>query len=223
MYVVGENSADAVRTALQEGGVDVDAALKSGTLIIETIDTTYLKTGTFDADEMMERYTDIIEDTTAEYEAFRLVAEMSWILEADVSIKESMEYESKVNALFVRCYSRQRTCRSGRSVLEPQDISSVAGRWRVDFHQESKSSCVPQEETSPTQTGFDAWKVVLSDRLPRTFIEQQLPASMHGGRPVLRRFPAAHAPCPTGRGSRSRSDRRRCSLRTRGYTGRATR
>ncbi|NUB92985.1 MEDS domain-containing protein [Haloterrigena sp. SYSU A558-1] len=100
MYVVGEDEATEVRSALRESGIDVDAAVESGALVIETIENTYLKTGSFDADEMMDRYAEIIEEATADYEAFRLAAEMSWILEADVSVEESMAYESKVNALF---------------------------------------------------------------------------------------------------------------------------
>ena len=100
MYVVDERSEDAVRTALREGGIDVESALESGELTIETIQETYLKGGGFDTDEMMDLYEELIAEATEEYEAFRLAADMSWILEADVTTEECMEYESEVNALF---------------------------------------------------------------------------------------------------------------------------
>ncbi|TYL38601.1 histidine kinase [Natronococcus pandeyae] len=100
LYVVGENSEASVRAALEAGGVDVVAAVESGALSFETIQDTYLGDGGFDAERMMSLYADYIEDATAEYEAFRLAAEMTWILEADVTVEECMEYESEVNDLF---------------------------------------------------------------------------------------------------------------------------
>ncbi|RKD97071.1 MEDS domain-containing protein [Halopiger aswanensis] len=100
VYVTDEDSVDAVRTALRDGGIDVDAAVASGALVIETFQDTYLRNGSFDVDEMMSFYGDVIDETVAEYEGFRLAAEMSWILESDVAIEETMAYESKVNALF---------------------------------------------------------------------------------------------------------------------------
>ncbi|NGM71120.1 histidine kinase [Natronolimnobius sp. AArcel1] len=100
LYVLSETSESAVRDALQADGIDVDAAVDSGALAFATIRETYLENGSFDADEMMAQYAERIEAATAEFEAFRLAAEMDWILEADVSTAECMAYESKVNALF---------------------------------------------------------------------------------------------------------------------------
>ncbi|MXV63378.1 GHKL domain-containing protein [Natronorubrum sp. JWXQ-INN-674] len=100
MYVVAENSRAAVREAMIEAGIDVDAALDSGALTFETVDETYLSDGEFDADEMMAFYADAVEEATEGFEAFRLAAEMSWILDGDVTTEECMAYESKINDLF---------------------------------------------------------------------------------------------------------------------------
>ncbi|MDS0475410.1 MEDS domain-containing protein [Natrinema sp. 1APR25-10V2] len=100
MYVVEEEDRDEVLAAMRERGIDVDARLESGALTLESVENTYLKGGSFSIDEMTDRYADIIEEATAEYEAFRLVAETGWIVEDDVTIEEFMEYESKVNDVF---------------------------------------------------------------------------------------------------------------------------
>ncbi|AEH37952.1 MEDS domain-containing protein [Halopiger xanaduensis] len=100
VYVTDKDSVDAVRTALRDGGIDVEAAVASGSLVVETFQNTYLKNGAFDVDEMISFYADVIDEVNAEYEGFRLAAEMSWILESDVAIEETMTYESKVNDLF---------------------------------------------------------------------------------------------------------------------------
>ncbi len=100
LYVVAENARTDVETAMREGGIDVDAALETGALAFATIDETYLSNGTFDADGMMEYYEAAVNEATAEFGAFRLAAEMSWILEGDVTTEECMRYESKVNELF---------------------------------------------------------------------------------------------------------------------------
>ncbi|WP_089787120.1 MEDS domain-containing protein [Natronobacterium haloterrestre] len=100
VYVTDEASEAEVRAALRDGGIDVESATESGSLVVETFQDTYLRDGAFDVDGMMSFYEDVIQETTEEYEAFRLAAEMSWILEDDVSIEDSMAYESKVNELF---------------------------------------------------------------------------------------------------------------------------
>ncbi len=49
---------------------------------------------------MISFYADAIEDATAEYEALRVSAETTWILEEETTLEKFMEYESKVNELF---------------------------------------------------------------------------------------------------------------------------
>ncbi|WP_336345041.1 MEDS domain-containing protein [Halalkalicoccus ordinarius] len=100
LYVVDESSESEVLEALRLGGIDVDAALESGALTIHSVEETYLRNGTFEPDEMLSFYADAIEDATAEYEALRVGAETSWILEEETTLEKFMEYESKVNELF---------------------------------------------------------------------------------------------------------------------------
>ncbi|WP_265107896.1 MEDS domain-containing protein [Halosolutus halophilus] len=100
MYVIDGSTREKIEGAMREKGIDVNDALESSALVFKTAQETYLKGGTFDADEMMERYANAIEEATQEFEAFRLVAETSWIVEDDLTIEEFMEYESQVNDIF---------------------------------------------------------------------------------------------------------------------------
>ncbi len=100
MYVIDESTREELEGAMRARGIEVDEALESGALVFETIEATYLRGGSFDADEMMELYASAIEEATREFEAFRLVAETSWIVEDDLTIEEFMEYESRVNDIF---------------------------------------------------------------------------------------------------------------------------
>ncbi len=99
-YVVDQSTEVDVRTAFQKAGIDVDAALASGALTFYTVDETYLRGGSFDSDEMIQFYADATAEATENFEALRLVAEMSWIEDSDTTIEELMEYESKINDLF---------------------------------------------------------------------------------------------------------------------------
>ncbi|WP_137288228.1 sensor histidine kinase [Natronorubrum halophilum] len=100
LYVADERSEAELIEAMERGGVDARAALESGALSVHTIQDTYLRTGTFDPDEMLEYYAEAIEAATAEYEGLRVSAETTWILEERTSLEKFMEYESRVNDLF---------------------------------------------------------------------------------------------------------------------------
>ncbi|WP_081655595.1 MEDS domain-containing protein [Halopiger goleimassiliensis] len=124
MYVVDQSSEADVRAALREGGIDVDAALESGALSFNTVDETYLRNGSFDVDEMIEFYGDTVAEATAEYEALRIVAEMSWIEDDETSIEKFMEYEQKINALFAESESLA-ICQYDRDLFAPEVIRTV--------------------------------------------------------------------------------------------------
>jgi GAF domain-containing protein len=100
MYVVEDAREDEARAALRNGDIDVDAALASGELSFHTAEETYLRNDTFAPSEMVEFYADMVAETTAEYDALRIVAETSWLDTDVVPYEQFMEYEAKVNRLF---------------------------------------------------------------------------------------------------------------------------
>ncbi|MGQ3413446.1 MEDS domain-containing protein [Natrinema sp. LN54] len=117
IYVADDNTVDEVRDAMRVRGIDVDAALESGALLIHTEDETYRRSGEFDREAMLEFWEDTLADATAdEFTGLRAAAEMTWALEADgTSLDHLCEYEELLNPLYegedytVLCqYNRER-------------------------------------------------------------------------------------------------------------------
>ncbi len=102
LYVADDNSRADVIAALREGGIDVDAALESGALVIRSPADTYSRNGGFDPDEMIEFLEDAVDEASEEYEALRVTGEMTWLLDADVDAEELLEYEGKFDAALPR-------------------------------------------------------------------------------------------------------------------------
>jgi len=124
MYVVDESTEAEVRAALRDAGIDVDDAFASGALSFHTVQETYLRNGSFDTDEMIEFYGDAVAAATEEYEALRIVAEMTWVADAETSIEQVMEYEQRINALFDRSDSYA-VCQYDRELFSPSVVRNV--------------------------------------------------------------------------------------------------
>ncbi|WP_137283534.1 MEDS domain-containing protein [Halorussus salinisoli] len=124
MYVVDESSEAEVKTALHDGGVDIDAALDTGQLSFHTVQDTYLRNGSFDPDEMIDFYDDTVTEATAEYEALRIVAETTWLRDDATTVEQFMEYESKVNDLFAGedCLA---LCQYDRNGFPPEIVRNI--------------------------------------------------------------------------------------------------
>ncbi|WP_225332678.1 MEDS domain-containing protein [Halomicrobium urmianum] len=123
-YVVDQSSESDVKAAMREAGIDVDDALASGALTFYSVQETYLRGGEFDADEMIQFYADATEEATREFEALRLVAEMSWIETADATVEQLMAYESKINELFDH-EDVLAICQYDRELFEPEVVRNV--------------------------------------------------------------------------------------------------
>ena len=120
LYVADDNSKDAVLDALREGGIDVDAARESGALSIHTKADTYLRTGEFDREAMLEFWREQLADARAdadgeEYAGVRAAAEMTWALDEELDLERLVAYEALLNDLYegedyvVLCqYNRER-------------------------------------------------------------------------------------------------------------------
>ncbi|MFC4542107.1 MEDS domain-containing protein [Halosolutus amylolyticus] len=99
VYIADENDTAEVRAALRDGGVDVDAALDSGALVMYTAQDSYLRNGSFDPDEMIAFISETIEDGTEAFEGVRITGEMTWVFGDDPPLEELVEYEGKLNTL----------------------------------------------------------------------------------------------------------------------------
>jgi hypothetical protein len=98
LYIVNLTSAAELLRQLREGGVDADALVKSGQLVILTAKDAYLKGGEFDPDRMVA----MLEAETSRaleegWEGLRATAEMTWALAGEPGSERLIEYEAKVN------------------------------------------------------------------------------------------------------------------------------
>jgi len=94
LYVAAENTVEDIETELEALGIDVCEAIEDGQLNIRSADNTYLEDG-FDPDRMFQYLLDEAEESLADgYAGFRVTGEMSWVLDANVSFDDVLEYET---------------------------------------------------------------------------------------------------------------------------------
>ncbi|ESS05977.1 MAG: PAS sensor histidine kinase, partial [uncultured archaeon A07HB70] len=116
LYVADDNSTRAVRTALEESGVDVEAALDAGALSIVTAEEAWLDAGSFSRSAAAEFWDDALDRAQQEgFDGLRVAKEMTWALDAGVGLDSLVSYEHALNPQYagadytVLCqYSRDR-------------------------------------------------------------------------------------------------------------------
>jgi anti-anti-sigma regulatory factor len=101
MYFADQCAPQQVLGWLSAAGVDPAPALASGQLQMTTADDSYLATGSFDADAMVDALRREVQDSLAAgYAGFRVSGEMGWALRGLPGVDRLAEYETKVNAVF---------------------------------------------------------------------------------------------------------------------------
>lgn len=101
VYIADDNTTANVLKALDQGGIETEAAIKSGSLAVLTKREAYLKQGYFDPDWMIKFLKEATDSAKAEgFSAFRATGEMTWMLGGDPGSDRLIEYESKLNYFF---------------------------------------------------------------------------------------------------------------------------
>src|SRR6185436_6261501 len=107
-YLVNLQSAEQLRKTLAQAGIEVDALVEKGQLVILTAKEAYLRDGQFVPDKMIQLLNDETEKALAEgYTALRATGEMTWSLAGEPGSERLVEYESMVNRFFQtqqKCY-----------------------------------------------------------------------------------------------------------------------
>ncbi|ELY92366.1 histidine kinase [Natrialba hulunbeirensis JCM 10989] len=99
LYIVDETDRDEILGRLREAGVETDTARETGALTVWTAEESYLRNGAFDADDMVDLLTGLIDDATSEYDGLRITGEMSWATDGGCPHTELIDYENKLNRL----------------------------------------------------------------------------------------------------------------------------
>ena len=101
IYIVDTRSANKVINYLRDTGVETEAYLESGQLIILEVGQTYMREGIFDPDSMIALLGDQEEQALNQgYSALRATGEMTWALKGLPGSERLMEYEAKLNEFF---------------------------------------------------------------------------------------------------------------------------
>ena len=101
IYINDDNSADEVLNLMRTGDIDVDTALKNGSLSIISKREAYLRNGYFDPDEMIQFLKESTDQAKKEgFKALRATGEMTWMLGDEPGIERALEYEAKLNNFF---------------------------------------------------------------------------------------------------------------------------
>jgi hypothetical protein len=108
LYIVNIQTAAQLKATLETGGVDAEALIQKGQLVILTAKEAYLKGGEFNPDKMVALLKEETEKALAEgYQALRVTGEMTWALAGEPGSERLVEYESKLNQFFPnsKCYA----------------------------------------------------------------------------------------------------------------------
>src|SRR5688572_17046820 len=101
LYIADDNSVAMIINEFEKGGIDVDAAQKSGALTVSTKHHTYLRHGIFEPAKMTEELCqEVQESIRMGYPAFRATGEMTWALPLPSALAQLSDYETKLHAAF---------------------------------------------------------------------------------------------------------------------------
>ena len=177
VYIADENTAEEVIAAMQRGGVDVDAALRSGAFSVASKQETYLRNGYFDPDEMIQFLKEATALAKSEgYPALRVTGEMTSMLGGEPGTSRLLEYESKLNLFFPK-YDCLAICQYNYDRFTPDILTDVIHTH--PFVVSGNTVCknfyyVPPEEFLKTKKGSLEVERLLNTLLEREQTEQAL-------------------------------------------------
>ncbi len=97
VYIVDTTTPDAILERLRSAGIEVDQDAESGRFSISTSGETFLRSGGFDPDSMVEFLRTETDRAIEEgHRALRVISEMTWVLKVAAEPQRVVEYEAKV-------------------------------------------------------------------------------------------------------------------------------
>lgn len=101
VYIAEDNTISEICRHLQEFGVDVAKAQKSGALKVVTKHETYLRHGVFQPDKMIDDIRDAVQASVDDgYAGWRASGELSWALDLPSALAQMIQYEEALEERF---------------------------------------------------------------------------------------------------------------------------
>ncbi len=97
-HIVEDGHRPEHRRRLEQAGIDVAGAERTGQLEVRRWEDAYLREGHFDQDRMLALIEDVLQAGKAQgFRLTRLVANMEWALEDRPGVGDVVEYETRLN------------------------------------------------------------------------------------------------------------------------------
>jgi PAS domain S-box-containing protein len=124
LYIADSNATAALMNAMREQEINVDAAVRQGSLTI-TNKEIYPHQSDFEPDRMIELLAEAVRAArSAGLPALRVAGEMAWVARIDPRPERLMEFEAKFNR-FVRDHDILGLCQYDRSLFQPEVILNI--------------------------------------------------------------------------------------------------
>ncbi len=125
LYIVDENTAEALVAAMRANGIDVDRAQQTGALRSADKQEVHLRDGRFDSDRIIDYLAEVTQMAKeAGFTGFRWIAEMTWQLGGAPGTERLLEYEARLND-FLRDHDACALCQYNRRRFPPEIILGV--------------------------------------------------------------------------------------------------
>lgn len=194
LYVADDNTPTEILNELRASDIDVDTAVESGDLVIWAAEETYLKTGSFDRDAMLDFWEESLVEARDNqgYTGVRAAAEMTWALDSETGLDQLARYEAMLNSL----YSGDDyvvLCQYNRNRFPVDVLSDVIYTHPVIVYDETTCRntqyCPPDEFLSSHQPSLEIGQMI-SRLLGHGTREDEPPTNISdGGRAVSRILP----------------------------------
>jgi signal transduction histidine kinase len=125
VYIADDGTEQVVRGAMVDRGIDVERAVATGSLVLETKEGAFLKHGSFDPEWMTVFWKNATAEALSQgFPALRATGETEWILCGAPGLDRWMEYESQLTKTLegLNCFA---LCQYNRRFLPPEVVLDV--------------------------------------------------------------------------------------------------
>src|SRR5260370_100567 len=125
IYIADDGTEAVLRAAMAAQVIDVERAIGTGSLVLETKDSAFLKHGSFDPEWMPTFWREATAEALHEgFSALRATGETEFVLSGAPGLGRWMEYESQLTHVLadLNCFA---LCQYNRRLLSPEQIVDV--------------------------------------------------------------------------------------------------
>ncbi len=125
IYIADDGTETIVREAMSAEGIDVERAIATDRLVLETKEAAYLKEGTFDPQWMFTFWAEATADAMRQgFSAVRATGETEWVLHGAPGLERWIEYESRLTHTLAH-HNCLALCQYNRRLFPPEVILDV--------------------------------------------------------------------------------------------------